>query len=50
MAIHRDKTKEEKTGLGDEAQHWKDVIIVCLAAVILIAFSWLSWFRFHWFH
>lgn len=49
MLIYRDMN-DEKPKLGDEAPAWKHIIIVLIIAGLLIAFSWISWFKFGWFH
>lgn len=41
---------DEKPKLGDEAPGWKHVIIVLVAIAVLIAISWITWFKFGWFH
>jgi len=42
--------KGEKPKLGDEAPKWKHLIIVIIITGLLIAFSWITWFKFGWFH
>jgi len=43
--------KTDKTDKrGDEAPRLKDFILVLVAVALLIAFSWLAWFKFGWFH
>jgi hypothetical protein len=43
--------KEEKTPkLGPDAPGWKHVIIVLVVTGVLIALSWIAWFKFGWFH
>jgi hypothetical protein len=42
--------KERRDQFGDEAPRWKELIIVLVAALLLIAFAWISWFKFGWFH
>jgi len=41
---------EKKFRWGDEAPEWKHFVIVIVAAAILIAFAWITWFKFGWFH
>ena len=41
---------EKITRWGDEAPGCKDFVIVILAIGILIALSWIAWFKFGWFH
>ncbi len=36
--------------LGDEAPELKDYLIVFGAVALLIAFGWVSWYKFGWFH
>jgi len=43
-------TKDRKPKLGDEAPEWKHVILVLIVVALLIAFSWIAWFKFGWFH
>ena len=40
--------KENK--LGDEAPGLKHFVIVFAAVALLIAFSWIAWFKWGWFH
>ena len=42
--------KERKDQFGDDAPGWKEVIIVLAVTLLLIAFAWISWFKFGWFH
>lgn len=46
--------KENKTDkrdrLGDEAPGLKQVIIVLVVVALLIAVSWIAWFKLGWFH
>ena len=42
--------KDEKPKMGDEAPRWIHMIIVLVIAVLLIAISWITWFKFGWFH
>jgi len=41
---------DEKPKIGDEAPEWKHLIIVIIITGLLIAFSWIAWFKFRWFH
>jgi len=41
---------DEVPRLGDEAPRPKDFIIVLVIVVVLIAVSWIAWFKFGWFH
>ncbi len=43
-------TEDRHPGLGDEAPEWKHLIIVIAIVILLIAFSWIAWFKFGWFH
>lgn len=44
-------TKEKQTDKhGNEGPTIKHVLIVLIAVAILIALSWLAWFKLHWFH
>jgi len=43
-------TKDQKPKLGDEAPEWKHLLLVIIAVALLIAFSWIAWFKFGWFH
>ena len=46
--MKKDNSKSEK--LGDEAPGLKDFIIVVIVFLSLVAFSWIAWFKFGWFH
>lgn len=35
---------------GYEAPRLKDFLIVLVIALLLIAFSWIAYYKFHWFH
>lgn len=35
---------------GDEAPRLKDFIIVIVVTAILIALSWIAYYKFGWFH
>ncbi len=50
MLIYKDMNGDEKPKLGDEAPGWKHLIIVIIITGLLIAFSWITWFKFGWFH
>jgi hypothetical protein len=41
---------DQKPRLGDEATRWKDFILVVVVVALLIAFSWIAWFKLRWFH
>ena len=43
-------TNDQKTKLGDEAPGWKDILVVLVVVALLIAFAWIAWFKFGWFH
>jgi len=43
-------TNDEKPKLGDEAPGWKDIVLIIVVPAPLIAFSWIAWYKFHWFH
>lgn len=43
-------TKEFKQKQGDEAPQWKDILVVIITVAALIAVSWITWFKFGWFH
>jgi len=45
-----DMKNEEKTRWGDEAPGWKDFFLVLVVTALLIAVSWVAWFKLHWFH
>ena len=42
--------RNEDSGLGDEAPKVKDFVIVLIVVLAIIAFSWVAWFKFGWFH
>jgi len=42
--------KDQKTGLGNREPGLKDVLWVLFVVGLLIAFSWIAWFKFGWFH
>jgi hypothetical protein len=42
--------KNGESRLGDEAPGLKDLVIVLLVVLAIIAFSWIAWFKFGWFH
>jgi hypothetical protein len=42
--------KNEDYRLGDESPGPKDFMIVLIVVLALIAFSWIAWFKFGWFH
>ena len=42
--------RDEDSKLGDEAPKVKDFVTVLVIVLILIAFSWIAWFKFGWFH
>lgn len=50
MLTRSDMTQEQKPRLGDEAPGGKDFIRVIVVVALLIAFSWIAWFKFRWFH
>lgn len=35
---------------GDEEPSAKDFLIVLLVIAVLIAFAWIAYYKFHWFH
>ena len=50
MLTDFDTEKDEGGKWGDEAPTWKEFVIVILVVAILIAISWVTWFKFGWFH
>jgi len=50
MPGNNDMTNDQRPRLGDEAPEWKDIILVIVVVALLIAFSWIAWFKFGWFH
>jgi len=42
--------EDEAPRFGDEAPRLKDFIIVLIIVLIMIAFSWIAYFKFGWFH
>jgi|KBSSwiStaDraftv2_1062776.scaffolds.fasta_scaffold6008835_1 hypothetical protein len=46
--IHMADDKRQK--YGDEAPTWKHMVIAFLLVGLLIALSWIAWFKFGWFH
>ncbi|HMU47918.1 MAG TPA: hypothetical protein PKC72_16215 [Chitinophagaceae bacterium] len=45
------KNKRNKAnGYGDEAPRWKDFIIVLGVFLVLMALSWLAYYKLHWFN
>ena len=41
---------DEVPRLGDEAPRFKDFIMVIIIVLILIAISWITYYKFGWFH
>jgi len=41
---------DKRERVGDEAPTWRDLVIVIVAVALLIAISWVTWFKFGWFH
>jgi len=50
MLAELDMARDKRERLGDEAPTWKEFVIVILVVAILIAISWVTWFKFGWFH
>ena len=50
MLIQDHMIRDKNPKFGDEAPGWKDVIIVLAVTALLVAFSWVAWFKFGWFH
>jgi hypothetical protein len=50
MLTRFDITQNQKSRLGNEAPGWKDFLVVLAAVALLIAFSWIAWTKFGWFH
>ena len=46
----KENKTDKKDRLGDEAPGWKHVIIVIVGLALLIAVSWIAWFKLGWFH
>jgi hypothetical protein len=44
------KPDRKKEKLGDEAPELKHFLIVFGVVAVLIALSWISWFKLGWFH
>ena len=42
--------KNDDLRLGDEAPGPKDFIIVIAVTALLIALSWIAYYKFRWFH
>jgi hypothetical protein len=47
--MNENKT-DKRDKLGDEAPGLKHVIIVFVVLALLIAVSWIAWFKLGWFH
>jgi hypothetical protein len=45
-----EKENSKSDRLGDEAPSLKDFIIVVVVAVVIIAFFWIAYHKFGWFH
>lgn len=46
--VQMDEDRRKK--FGDEAPTWIDFILVYVAVGLLIALSWIAWFKLGWFH
>ncbi len=42
--------KEPNSHLGDRTPRLKDFLMVIMAVAVLIAFSWIAYFKLGWFH
>ncbi len=41
---------EKKSQWGDEAPGWEHILIVIAVVAVIIILSWITWFKFGWFH
>ena len=43
-------SQDQKTGLGSREPRLKDFLLEVMVVGLLIAMSWIAWFKFGWFH